>query len=195
MESLTPLLSAIGALAVLVLLGRETIRGLVKELRLLFIELRMKHIEAQLRKLLSPNEPTSLWSIFTQFFTAFVEVTKEMIYATVSIVESLLGLLSFGRIHRMRKFKVVKRKTKHLPPSSAQLLMRFAIKPSDQEVIFGDMNEIFNIMVKQNGPGWARAWYVWHAIRSSTAQLVAKLWKWGVFAYIAEFIRKIASGA
>ena len=93
------------------------------------------------------------------------------------------SILSF-RVHKKQA------PTNSKPPKKAQRLLRFALKPADQEAILGDMEEIFNIMVKEDGISIASRWYIWQALRTSFAQLLNKLIKWGFVSYVADMLRK-----
>tara|TARA_B100001250_G_C19596210_1_gene698549 strand:+ start:337 stop:876 length:540 start_codon:yes stop_codon:yes gene_type:complete len=113
---------------------------------------------------------------------AMISVIKDLIDIQVNIFEGITN-------HRWEKNCVIE--VRHDPPKRMQLLLRFALKPKDQAAILGDMEEIFHSMVVRYGYKTARRWYVWHALRSSVSQLVEKVAKWGVVAYIGETIRRI----
>jgi hypothetical protein len=100
----------------------------------------------------------------------------------------------FGYIFRPKKKPVMSRSlTVQLPPRKAELLLRFVMKPRDQEVMLGDMQEIFLHMLHEYGPKTARRWYIWQTTRSVWAVVAARIAKWGVLTALGETIRRIIS--
>jgi hypothetical protein len=77
------------------------------------------------------------------------------------------------------------------PPRKAELILTFALKAADQEVILGDMQERFHQTGKKFGYRHAKRWYLWETARTVSSQIVPKLTKIGVVAYLMDLVRKI----
>lgn len=120
----------------------------------------------------------TLASFIAGVVTAFVELTS----ALVSI-----ALFFSPKPKAPKKAKTVSK----TPPLRMQKFLHFALKPSEQEVILGDMEELFHTMGNKFGYTTARRWYIWQMVRTTAAVLFGKAMKWGVFAYLGDMIRRI----
>lgn len=143
-------------------------------------------------------------SVLAGFVYAFTKTADELakgifafsqalVEATVSLSQQLAETPVHILTHVFTRKKKPVATVSCNPPKKMQLMLRFALKPKDQEAILGDMEELFHRVVKNHGHRTGRVWYVWQALRTVSAQLVAKLMRWGVVAYISDTIRRIVS--
>lgn len=77
------------------------------------------------------------------------------------------------------------------PPQKLQLILRYTLRASDQEVILGDMHQRFREHCEEHGYKSARRWYRWETIRTVSSQIIPKLTRFGIVAYLVDLVRKI----
>lgn len=143
-------------------------------------------------------QKASVWERLVTYTSDFFEAEVEILSGAITTLANALGsaavtlasMLSFEPKHKKApKPTVISTK----PPTGSQLFLRFTLKAKDQEVILGDLEEVFHIVGRQFGYKVARRWYIVQSIRTVFSLIVGKLAKWGVFAYITDMVRKIIS--
>lgn len=124
-----------------------------------------------------------------RFFTEFVEA---LILAMAELVGSIVAVISTMVSGRMW---TVTKQSKQIevkqPPRFAKLFMRFFVKSVDQEIILGDMQEIFHKVGNENGYVIAKLWYIWHTSWTICSVVIGKLVKLGVWAFLADTVKKM----
>lgn len=141
---------------------------------------------------------TSIASSSSHFARVLLITMKEVLYVSPLLINEIVNamvmifktLLGYTKVLKKNKeFKAIHISNK--PPKIGLLLVRFLINPRDQEVLLGDMSEIFRKMIDEQGLLTAKIWYIWQATRSAISYIIQKLLKWGIFAYLVDIIRKI----
>jgi len=131
-----------------------------------------------------------IFHLYNEMIEGLIQFIAEAIHAFVSLIT---GLLTLNFLPPMKVKKTTSARQEY-PPRVAKLFMRFVIKPADQEIILGDMQEIFHTIGNENNYFIAKIWYVWQAIWSVGAVIVRKLIRLGVWAFLADTVKKIIGG-
>lgn len=76
------------------------------------------------------------------------------------------------------------------PPKRAEQLLLLLLTKEDRENLIGDLAEEFVDIQAKHGTTFARVWY-WKQVTSSAWPLLTKVCRWGLWAAIGEWVRRL----